>query len=164
MVLPLGSRGSGGFASAFSTVGLELFSLLPNAAAARGLSIAAAAQDRTSFEPIRQDRDIEVAARQAEQQAKDLGRIKTKLDKVDRLVERARDKLDEIRLLLVDMRKAVELSQLSHGPAPPVLRAVFDKVHELPTFTWHAHPTVATRLVISGSAVPGLFHFDQRAC
>ncbi|MEC8697945.1 MAG: hypothetical protein VXY20_01160, partial [Pseudomonadota bacterium] len=101
MVLPLGSRGSGGFASAFSTVGLELFSLLPNAAAARGLSIAAAAQDRTSFEPIRQDRDIEVAARQAEQQAKDLGRIKTKLDTVDRLVERARDKLDEIRLLLV---------------------------------------------------------------
>ena len=115
MVLPLGSRGSGGFASAFSTVGLELFSLLPNAAAARGLSIAAAAQDRTSFEPIRQDRDIEVAARQAEQQAKDLGRIKTKLDTVDRLVERARDKLDEIRLLLVDMRKAVELSQLSNA-------------------------------------------------
>ena len=113
MVLPLGSRGSGGFASAFSTVGLELFSLLPNAAAARGLSIAAAAQDRTSFEPIRRDRDIELAARQAERQAKDLGRIKAKLDTVDRLVERARDKLDEIRLLLVDMRKAVELSQLS---------------------------------------------------
>ena len=30
----------------------ELFSLLPNAAAARGLSMRAAAQDRTSFEPL----------------------------------------------------------------------------------------------------------------
>jgi hypothetical protein len=113
MVFPLGSGGSGGFASAFSTVGAELFSLLPNAAAARGLSVAAAAQGRVDSEPIQQDRSIKIAARQAEQKAKDLTRIKSKLDSVDHIVGRARDKLDEIRLLLVDMRKAVELSQLS---------------------------------------------------
>ena len=110
MVFPLGS---GGFASAFSAVGAELFSLLPNAAAARGLSVAAAAQGRVDSEPIQQDRSIKIAARQAEQKAKDLTRIKSKLDSVDHIVGRARDKLDEIRLLLVDMRKAVELSQLS---------------------------------------------------
>ena len=112
MVLSLGSGGSGGFASAFSTVGAELFSLLPNAAAARGLSVAAAAQGRIDNEPIKQDRNIKLAAKEAEQKAKDLTRIKSKLNLVDGLVERARDKLDEIRLLLVDMRKAVELSQL----------------------------------------------------
>tara|TARA_Y100001934_G_scaffold75425_1_gene93734 strand:+ start:58079 stop:59203 length:1125 start_codon:yes stop_codon:yes gene_type:complete len=113
MVLPLGSAGSFGFSGVFSTVGAELFSLLPSAAAARGLSVAAAAQDRVNNEPIRQDRSIRIASRQAEQTAKDLTRIKSKLDSVDRLVERAREKLDEIHLLLVDMRKAVELSTLS---------------------------------------------------
>ena len=112
MVLPLGTSGAGGLSSAFSTVGLELFSLLPDAAAARGLSIAAAAQDRIDTRPVEQDRNIELAARQAERDAKDLSRIKFKLDTVAAIVERARDKLDEIRLLLVDMRKAVELSQL----------------------------------------------------
>lgn len=111
MVLPLGGGGSGGFASAFSTVGLELFSLLPDAAAARGLSAAAAAQSRVSIDQIRPDRDLELAARQAEQEAKDLSRIKSKLDAVSSIVNRARDKLDEIRLLLVEARKAVELSQ-----------------------------------------------------
>lgn len=111
MVLPLGGGGAGGFASAFSTVGLELFSLLPDAAAARGLSAAARAQGRSQIEDIRPDRKLELAARQAEREAKDLGRIKNKLDGVARTVERARDKLDEIRLLLVDARKAVELSQ-----------------------------------------------------
>ena len=113
MVLPLGTSGVGGLSSAFSTVGLELFSLLPDAAAARGLSIAAAAQDRIDTRPATQDRNIELAARQAEREAKDLSRIKFKLDSVTGIVERARDKLDEIRLLLVDMRKAVELSQSS---------------------------------------------------
>ena len=113
MVLPLGTSGAGGFSSAFSTVGLELFSLLPDAAAARGLSIAAAAQSRIDREPIRQDRNIELAARQAQREAKDLSRIKSKLDTVNGIVKRARKKLDEIRLLLVDMRKAVELSQKS---------------------------------------------------
>ena len=112
MVLPLGTSGAGGLSSAFSTVGLELFSLLPDAAAARGLSIATAAQDRIDTRPAEQDRNIELAARQAERDAKDLSRIKFKLDTVTAIVERARDKLDEIRLLLVDMRKAVELSQL----------------------------------------------------
>ena len=91
----------------------ELFSFLPDAAAARGLSIAAAAQDRIDTRPAEQDRDIELAARQADREAKDLSRIKFKLDTVTGIVERARDKLDEIRLLLVDMRKAVELSQSS---------------------------------------------------
>ena len=113
MVLLLGTSGAGGLSSAFSTVGLELFSLLPDAAAARGLSAAAAAQDRIDSRPVEQDRNIELAARQAEREAKDLSRIKFKLDTVTGIVERARDKLDEIRLLLVDMRKAVELSQLS---------------------------------------------------
>ena len=113
MVLPLGTSGAGGFASAFSTVGLELFSLLPNAAAARGLRIAAAAQSRIDPEPIQQDRNIELAARQAQREAKDLSRIKSKLDTVNGIVKRAREKLDEIRFLLVDMRKAVELSQKS---------------------------------------------------
>ena len=113
MVLPIGTSGAGGLSSAFSTVGLELFSLLPDAAAARGLSIAAAAQDRSDTRPATQDRNIELAARQAEREAKDLSRIKFKLDSVAGIVERARDKLDEIRLLLVDMRKAVELSQSS---------------------------------------------------
>ena len=113
MVLPLGTSGAGGLSSAFSTVGLELFSLLPDAAAARGLSIAAAAQDSIDSRPVEQDRNIELAARQADREAKDLSRIKFKLDTVTGIVERARDKLDEIRLLLVDMRKAVELSQLS---------------------------------------------------
>ncbi len=113
MVLPLGTSGAGGLSSAFSTVGLELFSLLPDAAAARGLSIAAAAQNRIDTRPVEQDRNIELTARQAEREAKDLSRIKSKLDTVTGIVERARDKLDEIRLLLVDMRKAVELSQLS---------------------------------------------------
>ena len=113
MVLPLGTSGAGGLSSAFSTVGLELFSLLPDAAAARGLSIAAAAQDSIDSRPVEQDRNIELAVRQAEREAKDLSRIKFKLDTVTGIVERARDKLDEIRLLLVDMRKAVELSQLS---------------------------------------------------
>ncbi|MEE2689228.1 MAG: hypothetical protein VX430_07380 [Pseudomonadota bacterium] len=113
MVLPLGTSGAGGFSSAFSTVGLELFSLLPDAAAARGLSIAAAAQSRIDSEPIKPDRNIELAARQAKREAKDLSRIKSKLDTVNGIVKRARKKLDEIRLLLVDMRKAVELSQKS---------------------------------------------------
>jgi hypothetical protein len=111
MVLPLGGGGAGGFTSAFSTVGLELFSLLPNAAAARGLSRAAAAQGRTTSDQIRPDRSLEQAAKQASAEAKNLGRIKSKLDNVTRIVERAREKLDEIRLLLVDMRKAVVLSQ-----------------------------------------------------
>ena len=113
MVLPLGTSGAGGFSRAFSTVGLELFSLLPDAAAARGLSIAAAAQSRIDSEPIKPDRNIELAARQAKREAKDLSRIKSKLDTVNGIVKRARKKLDEIRLLLVDMRKAVELSQKS---------------------------------------------------
>jgi len=113
MVLPLGTNGAGGFASAFSTVGLELFSLLPDAAAARGLSIAAAAQARIDNEPVQQDRSIKLAAQQAEREAKNLSRIKSKLDTVTGVVKRAREKLDEIRLLLVDMRKAVELSQES---------------------------------------------------
>ena len=113
MVLPLGTSGAGGFASVFSTVGLELFSLLPNASAARGLRIAAAAQKRIKTEPVQQDRNIDLAARQAEQKAKDLTRIKSKLDAVNSIVKRAREKLDEIRLLIVDMRKAVELSQKS---------------------------------------------------
>jgi len=113
MVLSLGTGRASGFASAFSTVGLELFSLLPNAAAARGLSIAAAAQRRINTEPVRKDRNIELAVRQAEQKAKDLTRIKSKLDTVNGIVKRARDKLDEIRLLIVDMRKAVELSSKS---------------------------------------------------
>lgn len=111
MVLPLGTSGAGGFASAFSTVGLELFSLLPDVAAARGLANAAKSQDRANFEPIRPDRKIALAARQAEQEAKSLTRIKSKLDSVAGIVDRAREKLDEIRLLLVDMRKNVELSQ-----------------------------------------------------
>ena len=72
MVFPIGS---GGFAGAFSTAGAELFSLLPDAAAARGLSVAAAAQARVNSEPIQQDRSIKIAARQAEQKAKDLTRI-----------------------------------------------------------------------------------------
>jgi len=110
MVLPLGTSGSGGFANAFSTVGLELFSLLPDVAAARGLATAARAQSRADLEPIRSDRKIALAARQAEQEAKSLTRIKSKLDGVTSIVERAREKLDEIRLLLVDMRKNVELS------------------------------------------------------
>ena len=113
MVFPLGTSGASGLSSAFSTVGLELFSLLPDAAAARGLSSAAAARDRIDSRPATQDRNIELAARQAEREAKDLSRIKFKLDTVTAIVERARDKLDEIRLLLVDMRKAVELSQSS---------------------------------------------------
>ena len=113
MVLPLGTSGAGSLSSAFSTVGLELFSLLPDAAAARGLSIAAAAQERIDTLPATQDRNIELAARQAEREAKDLSRIKFKLDSVTGIVERARDKLDEIRLLLVDMRKAAELSKSS---------------------------------------------------
>ena len=110
MVLPLGSTGSGGFASAFSTAGLELFSLLPDLAAARGLATAARAQGPADFEPVRPDRKIAQAARQAEQEAKSLTRIKIKLDGVSNIVERARAKIDEIRLLLVDMRKNVELS------------------------------------------------------
>jgi hypothetical protein len=110
MVLPLGASGSGGFASAFSTVGLELFSLLPNVAAARGLATAASALERANFEPFRPDRKIAQAGRLAEQEAKGLKRIKSKLDAVSSIVERGRAKLDEIRLLLVDMRKNVELS------------------------------------------------------
>jgi hypothetical protein len=110
MVLPLGRSGSGGFANAFSTVGLELFSLLPDMAAARGLATAARALDRANLEPVRPDRKIALAVRQAEQEAKSLTRIKSKLDFVFGVVERARAKLDEIRLLLVDMRKNVELS------------------------------------------------------
>jgi hypothetical protein len=111
MVSPLGTSGSRGFANAFSTVGFELFSLLPDVAAARGLATAAKALDRANLEPVRPDRKIALAVRQAEQEAKGLTRIKSKLDVVFGIVERARAKLDEIRLLLVDMRKNVELSQ-----------------------------------------------------
>jgi hypothetical protein len=110
MVLSLGKSGSGGFASAFSTVGLELFSLLPDVAAARGLANVARALDRANLEPAQPDRKIALAGRQAEQEAKGLRRIKSKLDAVSSIVERGRAKLDEIRLLLVDMRKNVELS------------------------------------------------------
>jgi len=112
MVLSLGGGGGvSALSSAFSKVGFELFSLLPDAAAARGLSVAAAAQKRQRIEPPSIDRSLELAARRSEQEARGLGRIRTKLDSVTRTVERAREKLDEIRLLLVDMRKAVELSQ-----------------------------------------------------
>lgn len=114
MVLPAGGGPlgfTGGFTNAFSKVGFELFSLLPDAAAARGLSAAAAAQRATPEPETRIDRSTDQAARQAERQAKDLSRMSAKLETVSRLVERARAKLDEIRLLLVDMRKAVELSQ-----------------------------------------------------
>jgi hypothetical protein len=110
MVLSLGTRGSGGFANAFSNVGFELFSLLPDVAAAQGLAIAARATDRANSEPVQIERKIARAARQAEREAKGFARIKSRLDTVFAIVERARTKLEEISLLLVDMRKNVELS------------------------------------------------------
>ena len=76
------------------------------------MSIAAAAQDR--IDPTSNTRPQYRTRRETGRAgSKDLSRIKFKLDSVTGIVERARDKLDEIRLLLVDMRKAVELSQSS---------------------------------------------------
>lgn len=160
MVLPLGTSGAGGFTSAFSTVGAELFSLLPDAAAARGLAIAAAAQDRASFEPIRPDRKIALAAKQAEADAKDLTRIKSKLDSVARTVERAREKIDEIRLLLVDMRKNVELSQKSTATDDEkrVQAAAFDKTMGLINIKVRNFGTLGNNLL--GSRFRDVFEAD----
>ncbi len=108
--------------SANSRVAFSLFSVLPDAAAARGLAVAARAAKQRLEPPPKVDSRLEVAAREAKRTADNLARVTSRLETVVSLVQRARDKLDEIRDLLSDMRKAVVLSQRSDATTEEKLR------------------------------------------
>jgi len=87
----------------------SLFSVLPDAAASRGLQSAArasavAARNRTADIETRQ---LQSKARTAKREAQDLSRITARLDRVVRTVEKAVERLGEIKTNITDMRRQV---------------------------------------------------------
>jgi hypothetical protein len=120
LTVALGSIGfSGGFSlSAFNRrtteLGIGVFGVLPNAAAAKGLSAAAkaatAAQRSRQAKPVDLN-NMEGKARAARQRADNFDRLQPKLDDVTRRVEKARDKLVDLKETLTAMRKQIVLAQ-----------------------------------------------------
>ena len=85
----------------------SLFSVLPDAAASRGLQSAVrassvAARNRTADIETRQ---LQSKARTAKREAQDLSRITARLDRVVRTVEKAVERLGEIKTNITDMRR-----------------------------------------------------------
>lgn len=100
-----------GIASIDSRGVFALFALLPAAAAARGLAVAAAKSRQVSLPRLGADRTLEIAAKGAERKARNLSRLTGRLDAVVALAATAKKKLEELLPILSDMRKAVTLSQ-----------------------------------------------------
>lgn len=102
------------FSSRNAALGASLFSALPNLSASRGLLTAArasaAAQRSRDVEGVDVS-NLEGKARLARQRAQDFGRLSGKLDRTVATVEKARDKLLELKEILSDMRKQIVLAQ-----------------------------------------------------
>ena len=87
----------------------NLFSVLPDAAAARGLQSAARASAAAARNrPVdTETRQLQSAARTAKSEAQDLGRITGRLDRVVKTVEKALERLVDIKTNISDMRRQV---------------------------------------------------------
>jgi hypothetical protein len=95
--------------SAIPIAGNSLFSLLPDAAAARGLQSAARSSAATARQRLQ---DIETSglaskARTARQEAQNLSRITGRHDRAVNVLEKAIDRLTEIKTNVADMRRQV---------------------------------------------------------
>jgi hypothetical protein len=104
--------------SAFNTrtgvMGLQLFSLLPNASTAFGLKAAAAASAKAQRARDSQPIDtsgLSVKASIAERTAFNYQRLTSKLNSTVRDVTKARDTLVDLKTILSDMRRLIVLSQ-----------------------------------------------------
>ena len=102
------------FSARNAQLGATLFTSLPSLSAARGLRAAALATAAAQRSRGAQDAgasDLERAARLAKQEARNFGRLSAKLDRTVATVEKARDKLVELKEILSDMRKQIVLAQ-----------------------------------------------------
>ncbi len=102
------------FAALNSEANRGLVSLLPNVSAGRTLQAAARANAAAlrSGQTERIDlNSLDGEARLANQRATDYGRLGSKLTRTVKAVEKARDKLLEIKDILSDMRKQITLAQ-----------------------------------------------------
>lgn len=102
------------FAALNSEANKGLVSLLPNVSAGRSLQAAARA-NTAALRAGRNDRidlnSLDGEARLAKQRATAYGRLGSKLSRTAKAVEKARDKLLEIKEILSDMRKQITLAQ-----------------------------------------------------
>ncbi|MCG8546744.1 MAG: hypothetical protein MJE12_21325, partial [Alphaproteobacteria bacterium] len=100
------------FSTRNAQLGATLFTALPSFSAAQGLR--AAARASASALRTRDDAgasDLERAARLAKQEARNFGRLSAKLDRTVATVEKASEKLLELKEILADMRKQIVLAQ-----------------------------------------------------